>query len=83
MSETTASRAWRVGDLAAITSGAGIGRGTVINILTGRVRASADMAERIEYAASMRGIDISRLDVLYPEDSTNPLVLHYRKDSDG
>lgn len=65
---------WRHGNRAELASNAGISRHRLSDILAGRHRPSPDLAERIEIEAAALGLDLSRFDLLYPQDSDNPLM---------
>ncbi len=65
---------WEAGDKLNIAKLAEISPGHLSDILHGRRTPSADMASKVAEAASALGIKLSRGDLLYRSESTNPLV---------
>ncbi len=66
---------WKKGQQAELAARCKISRQYLNDVIRGRRRASAPAARNIERESSkMEGIYLSRLDVIYPEESTNPLI---------
>lgn len=65
------STPWRRGEKTALAKKLGISPSYLSDILHGRKSATTELATRIETASAGR---LTRLDVLYPRESLNPLV---------
>ena len=65
---------WQRGDKAQLAKLADISQPYLQDILTGRRGVSASMAAKIECCAHQLSIGLSRVDLLYPVESTNPLM---------
>lgn len=65
---------WQHGEKAELARRSGVSRHYLIDILAARRRPSPDMAERIENQAVSMGLDLTRMDLLYPKDSDSALM---------
>jgi len=65
---------WERGEKTALAERCNLSPSYLSDILSGRKRASHDAAARISREAEAMGLHISRLDVLYPHESRNPLI---------
>lgn len=67
---------WEPGEQAELARRCGISRQWINDLIHGRANAHAspDLARTIEKEATKMGLALSRTDVLYPEESTNPLI---------
>lgn len=66
---------WQHGQKTELAAHCGVSVQYLSDILHGRKRALPELAERIEQQARRMGIALSRLDVMYPHKSNNPLIL--------
>jgi len=66
---------WQHGQKTELAKRCGISLQYLSDILYGRKRALPELAESIERSAVRMGIELSRLDVMYPNESRNPLIL--------
>jgi len=66
---------WKYGDKQEVAHQAGITPQRLSAILRGTSRPSPELAARIEVAAAQFGITLTRLDLLYPQESANPYML--------
>ena len=65
---------WKLGDLSTVARGAGISRAHLTYVLQGRRGSSAQVAKRISETAIKLGYDLSIYDLLYRNESNNPLL---------
>ena len=65
---------WRRGEKVALAARCKITPQHLSDLLCGRKRAKPETAESIEEVARAMGLHLSRNDVMYPHDSTNPLM---------
>jgi DNA-binding XRE family transcriptional regulator len=65
---------WERGQKSRLAERVGVSRQNLCEIIKGRRGATTDLAILIERESAKMGIPISRLDVLYPKESTNPLI---------
>jgi hypothetical protein len=65
---------WKYGDKRKLAALAEISPQYLSDILCGRKSATTSLAPRITAGAEQLGYHLTLLDVLYPEDSTNPLI---------
>lgn len=63
---------WERGQQSALALAAGISFSYMCDLLHRRKRASPEIAARIETEAEKLGVPITRLDLLYPEESKSP-----------
>lgn len=68
---------WKRGEKSALAASCGMSRPYLSGILNGTRKVSPAMADTIAKKAAEMGLDLIRIDLLYPEESTNPL-LHSR-----
>ena len=70
----TSTSTWQRGQKSQLAKAVGISLQYLCDIPSGRKRALPELARRIETESSKLGLEIHRLDVLYPEETLNPLI---------
>jgi len=65
---------WAHGEKAELARRCKIGQNNLNDLISGRRGISAELAANIETEAQGMGLALSRLDLLYPHESTNPLL---------
>ena len=65
---------WKWGEKTLLANRSGISPQYLSDILAGRKGAHPELAIRIEDAARDMGLYISRMDVVFPKESSNPLM---------
>lgn len=69
---------WTHGEKSILARACGISPQYLSDILSARKRALPELAEKIEAESRKMGLYISRNDVMYPHQSTNPLIVEER-----
>ena len=65
---------WILGQKAELARQCSVSAQYLGDILAKRKRALPELAAKIETAAKAMGLEISRIDVMYPEETENPLL---------
>jgi len=65
---------WKHGQKAELARAAGVSPAYLGDILKGRRRATPENAILLSNAAREMGLSLDRLDLIYPHESTNPLI---------
>lgn len=65
---------WKHGQKKQLADLCGISKSYMSDVLHGRHRATPELAKKIEESATQLGLQISRFDVMYPNESINPLI---------
>jgi transcriptional regulator with XRE-family HTH domain len=66
---------WQHGQKTELAARCGMSLSQLSDILHGRKRATPEAARVIEFQSKGMGLPLSRLDVMYPNESKNPLML--------
>lgn len=70
----TKNSPWKPGQKAELCQRAGCDRSLLSNTLAGRRSMSPKMADRVASQAKIMGLSLTRDDLLYPQESKNPLL---------
>jgi len=71
----TPTVAWQRGEQAELARQAGVSPQLVSDIVHCRCRAGADTALKLELAAKIMGLPLTRDDFVWPEQSDSPLIV--------
>ena len=69
---------WKRGQKAELARRSGMAKSYLCDILKGRKRATPENAARISNEAHRMGLALDRMDLIYPYESTNPLIEIHR-----
>ena len=65
---------WKYGQKSELARRSGVQKSYLCDILKGRQRATPENAVTISNEAHKMGLALDRLDLIYPHESTNPLI---------
>ena len=69
-----AKKSWGAGQKTKLAAASGVQLSYLVDILRGRRRATPENAATISTQAHLMGLDLDRMDLIYPRESLNPLI---------